>query len=70
MFSIYNREIQMKKTYQKYIENEIQKRENIYISLADGSLNPDCVGWSRYPIQVSNLRGAGQGKNAGITGAW
>jgi len=48
----------MKKTYQKYIENEIQQNTPIETSLQDGRLNPECAGWSRRALQVSNLRGA------------
>ena len=47
----------MEKTYQRYIENEIRMEGPVRTSLADGKLNPECVGWSRHPLQVSNLSG-------------
>ncbi len=48
----------MTPSYQRYDERELSPSSPIPTSLADGRLNPACVGWSRQPVQVSNLRGS------------
>ena len=47
----------MNKTPQKYSERELSTDYPIQISLPDGRLNPESIGWSRQPVQVSNLHG-------------
>jgi Protein of unknown function (DUF2804) len=43
-----------KKTYS---ERELPNNLPIRISLPDRKLNPESIGWTRKPVQVSNLRG-------------
>jgi hypothetical protein len=45
----------MSKTFQRYDERELPTGSPVNLSLADGRFNPDSRGWSRHPIQVSNL---------------
>lgn len=47
----------MERCYQKFDERELVYAEPLSISLPDGRLNPESIGWSRQPVQVSNLRG-------------
>jgi len=47
----------MTPSYQRYDEHELSPITPIPISLPDGRLNSACCGWSRQPVQVSNLRG-------------
>lgn len=47
----------MPPTYRKYDEHELPIGSPIFTSLPDGRLNPACVGWSRQPVQVDNIRG-------------